>query len=225
MYKFYYDSGCANMAIHAALEEIGARFDLVRVDLEKGDQHAPWYRQLHPYGRVPVLQCEHGTFYESVAILLYLCDRHPEAGLAPGPDSPQRPEFLQWLVHFTVAYQETMMHWFHPTFYGPASCSRDLAAFADAALDPMFARLDAKLAQTGPYMLGERFSACDFELAMIVYWSRHLTGKARAFPAINRCVDLVVRRPAYRRMMQKEGIVWPFDSAEQRDVQELEAAH
>ncbi len=88
MYQLYYDSGGSNMAPHAALKEIGAAHELIRIDLDKGEQRSPAYLKINPHGRVPTLVHGDIVMFESAAILMYLCDRHPEAGLAPAASDP-----------------------------------------------------------------------------------------------------------------------------------------
>ena len=70
------------MAPHAALAEIGRDYELVRIERDDAQASAE-YRALNPLGVVPTLVDGDLVVTESVAILLYLADRHPEARLAP----------------------------------------------------------------------------------------------------------------------------------------------
>ena len=207
MYKLYYDSDRANMAPHAALEEIGVPFELVRVDVEKGEHHSAAYRKVHPHSRVPALVHGDLVMYESAAILMYLCDRHPEAGLAPAIDAPERGLYLQWIAHLTNTVQEAVMHWYHPDFYVPdeGSCAA-LKADAERRLDGSWAYFDAVLAKPGPYLLGERFSAPDLFFTMLTRWTQDMAKPATSYENVRRCAELVCARPAYRRMMRAEGL-------------------
>src|ERR1044071_6850246 len=78
------------------LEEIGAPYELVVMSREEGagEEH----RRRHPLGRVPVLEDDDGTLFESAAICLHLADRHPDAGLAPAPVTYQRALVYQWSI-------------------------------------------------------------------------------------------------------------------------------
>ena len=114
MYKLYWGRGGANMAPHAALEEIGVPFELVELDFDRNEHKGAEYRKLNPNARVPTLIHDGKVMYESAAILLYLCERHPDANLMPAPGAPERGQFLQWLFFFTNTVQEEMMHWWHP---------------------------------------------------------------------------------------------------------------
>ena len=85
----------------AALEEIGADYELSLVDTSAGQHRSPEYLRINPNGLLPTLVTQDGAaLCESAAILLYLCDRHPEAKLAPEPRDPwariytKRPEAI-----------------------------------------------------------------------------------------------------------------------------------
>lgn len=84
---------CANTrAVRALwlLEEIGAAYELVRVDVRAGAQSDPAFRVISPLGKVPALVDGETVVAESGAICAYLGDRFPEAKLAPPLGSPLR---------------------------------------------------------------------------------------------------------------------------------------
>jgi glutathione S-transferase len=204
MYRLYYAPGGANMAPHAVLEEVGAAYELVLVDIDKGAQFDPAYLKLNPNARVPTLVDGDLVMYESAAITLHLCERHAQALLMPAPGEPDRPMFLQWLVFMTNTVQEAMMTWWHPDNYlADEGMRRALMAGAERRLDRMWAQLDGAL---GPYLLGRRFSAADLYLYMLVRWSRKMAKPGWEHPGIGHLVRLVGERPAVQRMMRSEGL-------------------
>ena len=83
MYTLYWAKGSANMVCHAAMIEMGVPFKLVEIDVDSGQQKSPDYLKLNPNARVPTLIEDGRVMYESAAILLYLCEKHPQAGLMP----------------------------------------------------------------------------------------------------------------------------------------------
>ena len=76
MYKLFWDPGAANMAPHAVLEEIGCPYELVKVDIAKGEHRRPAYVKLNPNGRVPTLIDGEKVMFEAAAIVLYLIEKH-----------------------------------------------------------------------------------------------------------------------------------------------------
>jgi GST-like protein len=83
------------------LHELGLSYDLVRVDLDAGDQHQASFRALNPNGKIPVLDDEElgRPLFESGAILTWLAERHGR--FLPGSPAA-RFTTLQWLF-FQVA--------------------------------------------------------------------------------------------------------------------------
>lgn len=197
------------MAPHAVLREIGCPFELIRVDISKGENRAPAYVALNPNARVPTLVHGERAIYESAAILMYLCEAHPGAGLLPLPGEPQRGQFLQWLFWFTNTLQEDLQHWWHADNYLDSEDARhELKAVAERRLGRMFSQIDSLLGEGGPYMLGSRFSALDIYLAMLCRWTRAMARPATSYPNLNRLIGLVAARPAWQAMMLAEGIDW-----------------
>jgi glutathione S-transferase len=197
------------MAPHAVLHEIGCPFQLVRVDTAKSENRQPAYLALNPNHRVPTLVHGERVIYESAAILLYLCENHPQAGLMPLPGEQGRHLFLQWLFYFTNTLQEELQHWWHADNYLDSDAAReDMKAVAERRLHRMFTQIDSVLGQGGPYMLGSRFSAADLFLVMLCRWTRAMAVPATAYPNVKRLIDLVAARPSWVAMMEAEGIDW-----------------
>ena len=84
LYDFYRSSAAFRVRIGLRLK--GLAYDSVPIHLVRdgGAQHAAPFRQLNPAGLVPVWSDEHGTITQSLAILEYLEETHPEPPLLPG---------------------------------------------------------------------------------------------------------------------------------------------
>lgn len=208
MFKLFYAPGSAAMAPHAALEEIGAKYELVLVDLQKKAHQRPEYLKLNPKGRVPVLIDGNFILTESAAILMHLADRHPEAKLGPAPGTPERGHWYQWLLYLSNTLQPAFLEYFYPerTFASAPNTQQQLKTSAERRLASMFIYIDAELATRGPYLLGDNFSAPDLFLHMLARWSRWFEKPAYRYPHIKQLTDRVKARPAVVRMMKAEGI-------------------
>ena len=114
MYTLYYSPGTASMAVHLALLEIGAPHELRLIDFDARGQKDPDYLRLNPNGLVPTLVVEGVPYYECAALLLLLGERHPESGLSPAPDTPERGLYLHgqpWRLAPAVQKQVPMLLW------------------------------------------------------------------------------------------------------------------
>lgn len=211
MYVLHHYPGNASLLPHMMLREIGAPFELRLVDRAAGAQRSPAYLALNPHGRIPALVDPDGTvLYETAAIALHLCDRHPEAGLAPPPGDRDRPLFYRWMVHLTNTPQPKFREWFYPHEHtaDPAGAPAVKAA-AEAALGGMFDRIAADLGD-GPWLLGDRFSAADLFLLMLVRWGRFLARRPAETPALGAHAGRVLARPAVQAAFHAEGLAPPL---------------
>lgn len=210
MYALYYFPGNASLLPHMMLREIGAPFELRLVDRAKDAQKSPEYLRLNPNGRIPVLIDGDLVLYETAAIALHLIDRHPEAGLAPELGSPERSLFYRWMIHLTNTPQAEYRAWFYSEEHvsNPAAAPAVKAA-AEQRLYGMFDRIADQLG-AGPWLLGERFSAADLFLFMLMRWGRAMPRPPRAVPALNALAERVLARPAVRGAIEAEGLHPPI---------------
>ena len=88
------------------LEEIGAPYELVRVNIRAGEQGAHDFCRVNPMTKLPALDDDGVQVAESGAVLLYLADQFPGANLGAALDDPLRGRFLQWLF-FTPRLSRT----------------------------------------------------------------------------------------------------------------------
>lgn len=211
MYTLYWSPASANMVPHAMLEDIGVPYELVKVDTSKDEQRGAAYLKLNPHARVPTMTYDGGkVIYETTAIALFLAERHPDAGFAPGIDSPDRPQFLQWMAYLTNTLQVALGQYWRPSnFIDRADREAELKASAEQRTGEIFRFLDGHLAKSGPYLCGQTFYVCDYYLAMLAQWTEFMAIPAHKNPHINKLVRLVMQRPGYVRMLKAEGIEQP----------------
>jgi glutathione S-transferase len=208
MYKLYWSPGSAAMAPMAILNALGVAHALIKIDDERNEQKGAEYLRLNPHGRVPTLIHDGDrVMYEAAAICLFLCERHPEAGLAPAPGDADRGLFLQWMAYLTNTLQEALMHYWHGNYFiDGADRQAALSKKAEERCDAMFGFLDGVLAQHGPWLCGRRFTAADIYLAMLARWTRKMENTAVRHKEIKRLVAHCLALPAYAKMLKDQGI-------------------
>lgn len=205
----YYYPGNASLLPHMMLREIGVPFELRLVDRKTEAQRAPDYLRLNPNGLIPTLVDGDTVLYEAAAIALHLVERFPEAELSPPPGTAARAQFLQWMVHLSNTPQAQFMAWFYPEKFTADAGSLDaVKQGARVRLERMFEIIAGQLGD-GPYLLGERFSAADLFLLMLMRWGRTLPKPARAWPALAAHAARVWARPAVQATFAAEGIAAP----------------
>jgi glutathione S-transferase len=204
MYKIYGGAGSAGMAPQCILECAGVAYEFIAVDLS-GEHRDADYLAINPYGRVPTLLIDGKAMFESAAICMLLADRHPEAGLAPANDAPERAQYLQWSVFLTNTLQEYMLQGFYPERCTTvASQAGNIAEAAKGRVDRAMGIIDEALAAAGPHFLGDAMSVPDIYLAMLATWYEPLDALASKFPNIKRNCDAVRSHPAIERILSEE---------------------
>ncbi|MFC7553052.1 glutathione S-transferase family protein [Pseudoroseomonas wenyumeiae] len=174
------------------LEEAGAAYERVLVDIHAGEQRDPAFLALNPMAKVPVLEQGSIVIADSTAICAWLADRMPEAGLAPPLNHTDRGRYLQWLI-FPSAYIEPAMVERHGGWQGNPQ------AYGWGDFDRVMATLDAGLAQ-GPWLLGQQFSAADVVLGSALRWGL-LFGLIPGTPLRSDYVRRCEARPALQRAL------------------------
>jgi glutathione S-transferase len=184
--RLYHSPGSRSTRVLWVLEEIGAPYDLTIVSRE--ERRSPEFRDRHPLGRVPVLELDDGrTLIESAAICLYLGDRFPEAGLAPAPDSPERPWLYQWTVFAMTELEPAAGGWMRADREGTDPGDHPANFIERAGL------LEQALADRD-WLLGD-FSVVDAITARVVnmVFGRNLTGE---LPRLRAYTERALARPA-----------------------------
>lgn len=208
MYKLFWAPGTAAMAPQAALEEIGVAYEMAKLDIAAKEHEQAEYKRLNPNGRIPTLVDGDFVIFETAAICQYLADKHPEANLVPALGSQARGRHYQWLTYMTNTLQVGFLDWFHPDWtFADAGRQADLKAASEPKLYRSFEALNDGIGNNR-WMIGEQFTLCDIYLAMLTRWSRFLDKPMWLWPNIRRVVGATYIRPAFQRMMQKQGIAW-----------------
>ena len=214
MLQLHWYPGTAAMIPHIVLEEMGVPYERVLVDRARDHHKRPEYLKLNPNGLIPVLTDGDLVLYETAAIVLHLCDTHPQAQLAPALGTSERAHFYKWLVWCTNTLQATLLAYFYPERWvkeGNAEGAAEVKAAAQARVQPLLDQLDDLLARGGPWALGERYSALDAYVFTLCRWTRNFSeGKARERTHLGPYLQRMADRPAVQRVFANEQLSAPF---------------
>lgn len=170
MLTFYYAPNSCALAVHIALEEAEADYRTTRIDFGSAGQRSAQYLAINPKGRVPALVTDAGVLTETPALLAYVAQLHPEAGLAPLDDSfafAQVQAFNSYLcstVHVAHAHRMRGSRWVDEP-EAIAAMQRKVPQSVEAAF-----RLIEDGMLRGPWAMGERYSICDPYLFTLAQW-------------------------------------------------------
>lgn len=206
MHILYYAPGAASLVVHWLLIELGVAHELRKLDFATREHKSPEYLALNPGGVVPTLVVDGVPLAEAAALVLQLADTHPEAGLAPAIGSLERARYYQWVLFLANTVQPAFRAWWYPHEPAGEAQSEAVRAAVTPRIEALWARVDAHLAQCGPWLLGERLSAADFLLTMLMRWSRNMPRPATDWPHLRALAERMKARPSFRRLYQAEGL-------------------
>ncbi|HKM63530.1 MAG TPA: glutathione S-transferase [Acidisphaera sp.] len=146
------------------LEELGVPYEVHLLDMMvKGEHRKPEYLAINPMGKVPAIRHGDTIVTEQVAIALYLADAFPQARLAPPIGDPLRGAYLRWLVFYAAAFEPAIAD----KAAGVQAANEAMMPYGN--FDRMLDVVSGHLTASGPWWLGETFSAAD------VIWGSGLT--------------------------------------------------
>lgn len=188
--RLYHAPGSRSARVRWLLEEIGADYELSVVTREErsSDEH----RRRHPLGRVPALETDEGTLFETAALCLHLAEQHPEAALLPAEGSFDRALVYQWisvgLTEIEPFLAEAMRD--DESDPGRAEAPRARARSAVRVVDGALEHRE--------FLVGDRFSVADILCGSALFSARQ-AGLTAGAPAVEAYLVRLEARPAHKR--------------------------
>ena len=192
MIRFYFHPTPNPMKVALFLEESGLEYEIVSVDIFKGEQHNSTYRSINPNGKVPAILDGENIVFDSNAILLYLGEKTGKFIIE------DRAQLLSWLmfvatglgpysgqsVHFQVAAE--------PIPYAINRYRREAERHYGILNDRLSDRV---------FILGDNYTIVDMAAwGWIDRYPRVLGENAlEEFPHLKRWFEMVNARPAVER--------------------------
>jgi glutathione S-transferase len=177
------------------LEELSAPYEIRLTDIPRPDgSGAADPGNPHPDKKVPALVDDGTLVTESAAIILYLTDKFPSAGIGPVTGDPLRGAYLTWLAYYAGVIEPVVT-----------------LEFAQLANNPILERtfrgraeIDARILsalRAGPYVLGDRFSGADILVTSVGQFARPMLP---ADPIVDEYLARTSARPALARARAKD---------------------
>lgn len=188
------------------LEELGLEYDILAVDISKGEQFKPEFLAISPNNKIPAIvetdnDGEHLSIFESGAILTYLAEKTGKLLPAYGPE---RYKVLEWL-HWQIGGLGPMLG--QVGFFAIRSEEKSALAikhFVEEA-DRLLGVMDKQLSKH-TYIAGDAYSIADiacypWTVGVLDKLKPALGEKLDSKPHLKRWLDLVGARPAVQRGM------------------------
>lgn len=198
--KLYYSPSACSLAPHIVAREAGIPIELVEVDLATHKlRDGRDYYAINPRGYVPALELDDGTVLTEVAALVqYLADLKPDAGLAPKAGTLERVRLQSWLTFISSELHKQ----FSPWLWHADTAESTVRAIKER-IATRFAELDRKLAAQ-PYLMGDRFSVADAYAFAIVSWAPMMKMDLGAYPALAAYLARIAARAKVKEALAAE---------------------
>lgn len=178
------------------LEELGVPYEIKIVSIRRADgSGAVDAGNPHPHAKVPAIRNGNETVFESSAIVAYLTDTFPQAGLAPKAGEAGRGQYLTMLAYYGDVVEPSFVSKFLKM-----DVPRGTAGWV--AVEEVMPYID-KLLTAQPYIAGETFTGADilYATTLGMFAQNPMMPKLASVDAyVKRCLD----RPAYARAMSKD---------------------
>lgn len=200
--KLYYAPGACSLASHIALHESGLPFEIDKLNIPTiTTANGEDFKQINPKGYVPAIRLDDGSILtEGAAILQYIADLNPDAGMAPPAGTMERYRLQEWLNFIGTELHKT----FTPLFSSTAS--EGVKNHARNLLNTRLDYVETQLADK-PYLLGDNFTVADAYLFVVMSWSSHVDFDLSLFPRIRAYMERIAVRPAVQAAMKEEGLI------------------
>ena len=176
-----YDYGTAPnpRKVRIFLAEKGLDYELIQVDIAKGEHKSPEFLKKNPSGKVPVLELDDGRYLsESIAICRYLEAVHPEPNLF-GRDAYELGYIeMRNRMMETELWSQIGVSWVNGPIVAKMGIYKQIPGakeVSDVNVNNYYARLDKEFADLD-YVAGDRFSIADITLITGIDFATTLVG-------------------------------------------------
>lgn len=170
--KLYSKPSACSTADHIALQWTGQPFEVEVVTATQIKE--PGFLALNPAGSVPVIVDGDFVLTQNAAIMGYIADSYPDAGLA-GDNSPrQRAEATRWLAFCNSDLHPSFLPLFAPGLFMSGADNYDtVKELAAKRVRKHFETADKRLGEAGGWLAGFR-SFADPYLYVTMGWAKKL---------------------------------------------------
>ena len=205
MITLYYSPGACSLAPHIILEEAGAPYEAVRVTIAEGLTRTPEYLAINPRARVPALVVQGRTVTENAAILTYLANLFPHAGLIP-PNLLDQARVQELLSFFASSVHIAFAQiWRAERFTSDEKAHAALQEGGRHAVARYFDEIEGLLAGRD-WLLPGRFTVADPYPFVFFRWGRRIGMDMNGYPAWREHSERMLSRSSVQRALAREGL-------------------
>lgn len=185
MLKLYGGARSRASIVRWYLEEIGAEYEFVLLDMQAGEHKTADFLALNPFGKVPVLTDGDVTLFESGAILLYLAEKFGKLG-----SLADKAIAYQWVLFANSTFAQGL---------SPSDNRNEVMARYLQPLNEIFTK--------SAFLLGEEFGVADVALGSILAYIPMMFQDVDLSPyaGIQAYMQRIGDRPAFQKAILNRG--------------------
>jgi glutathione S-transferase len=202
-----YPSTCT-MRVLATIFEKNGEYELIPVDITKGEQKQPAHLARQPFGQIPVVEDGDLQVFESRAIARYVCMKYQGQGNEIfGPGHEERTRIDSWLeaesANYNPAVSAIVAEKVFAKMYGrPTNEQRveESLAKLNKVLDVYEGILSKR-----PYLAGNEFSLADLSHLSYTHYMYNVGGIKEpidSHPSVKAWWEKISSRPSWQKVLE-----------------------
>ncbi|XP_010935200.1 glutathione S-transferase F8, chloroplastic [Elaeis guineensis] len=193
----------------ACLLEKEVEFQLLPINLSKGQHKSPDFLKLQPFGQVPAFQDDSTTLFESRAICRYICDKFPAQGNKSLMGSGQVGRALvdQWVEAEAQSFNPPSSALIFQLVFAPSMrLKTDPAAIreSEAKLKKVLDVYDRRLGECR-FLAGDEFSLADLSHLPNAHYLVTATDRGHILTSrknVGRWWEEISTRPSWKKVAE-----------------------
>jgi glutathione S-transferase len=203
--KLYYAQGACSLGIHLLLNEVGAAYELVKMDMRAGDLQQPAFLAVNPKGKVPALVLDDGAVItEWPAIAGYIAATHPAHHLIPADPLAAAQTMEAVLTINGTIHIAGFSRIMRPGKFAPNAEDKETVRNQGREEFLKGMHIIAETLGGKDYVMGA-FSIADAALFYVTLWN-NMIAKLDVPASINAHYARMMERPAVLLAMRTEGL-------------------
>jgi GST-like protein len=199
MPKLYFHSTPNSMKVALYLEELETPYEIIPIDIFKGEQHGAEFLKINPNGKVPAFVDDGIVVFDSHAILLYLAEKYRR--FVPA-EAAERAAMLSWLEFVATGLSPFSGQAVHFMHYAPEKLPYAVNRYGKE-VERHYRVLDKRLAES-KYLAGREYGIADMALWGWAISAGYIFGDKglNDYPNVQRLVNEIGARPAAARALK-----------------------
>ena len=205
MITLYYSPQSCSLIPHIFLKEVEADYKIELIHIREEMHKKPKFLAINPKGKLPVIEHKGKIITETLAIMSYIANLHPETPLL-SKDLLEKTNVWEWASFFNSSLHTAFLRYYRPNYFiTDKEHYQKVQNLADQDIANIFAKIDSILANSS-FLMGENFQLCDIFLFNYGRWGNLASKPTKEYPNFAKFMEKVSKRNAVFSVLKEEKI-------------------